>query len=370
MVNKLKYNALLLVAVLFYTSNVMGKPEILADAGKDQSITDGRLVTTLEAILPQGFTGKWTILEGEEGNIDSDVNPKSTFTGKDCQTYKLRWTITDSTQTLYDDVIIKFFDTPDEAKAGDDITVTDAAVKVKLMAVQPANGKTSWSKAEGENGLLSDTLNPITIFSGNPCTEYTLKWSVFTACKINDDFIKVKFSEKPSEAKIVSKNLTVECDDKTTISAMEIQKGRGYWKIEQGEQGQIENINTPVTKMKGLPGQSYQLSWTVQTNCESSVDYTNVYFSDFIDNAQAGDDQQIPSGTDIAQLQANTLPSTVGEWSVVKGEGGTFEDKLKAITTFKGIPGETYELTWTLKNKCKSTSDNITISFVKEAEAQ
>src|SRR5690606_7129479 len=53
-----------------------------------------------------------------------------------------------------------------------------------------------------------------------------------------------------------------------------------------------------------------------------------------------------------------------GQWSILSGTGGSFDDVTDPEATFSGTPGETYELQWTISNApCAPSSDEVAISF-------
>lgn len=78
-----------------------------ANAGNDQiDISDTS--TTLEANTPTYGTGLWSIISGAGGTITTPSAPNSIFTGIAGNTYVLRWTISNSCGSSYDEVTISF----------------------------------------------------------------------------------------------------------------------------------------------------------------------------------------------------------------------------------------------------------------------
>jgi uncharacterized protein (TIGR02145 family) len=81
-----------------------------ANAGSNQTFTDGTVSTTLAANTPAvgHGTGKWSIVSGTGGSFDDDTNPTTTFNGTLHEIYTLRWTISTNCSSSTDDVIIAF----------------------------------------------------------------------------------------------------------------------------------------------------------------------------------------------------------------------------------------------------------------------
>ena len=79
----------------------------VADAGPDQFLANTN-TTTLEANTPTSGAGVWSIISGEGGVITDTTDPAGTFTGTSGDSYTLRWTISTTCTSSYDDVIINF----------------------------------------------------------------------------------------------------------------------------------------------------------------------------------------------------------------------------------------------------------------------
>jgi hypothetical protein len=77
--------------------------------------------------------------------------------------------------------------------------------------------------------------------------------------------------------------------------------------------------------------------------------------------ANAGADQQLASY--YAVLDANNPDEdATGEWTVVTGIDGSFNDATDPKSQFNGTPGNTYTLRWTI-TACKTTFDEVTITL-------
>jgi len=78
-----------------------------ANAGSDSLGVQGT-ATTLTANTPTEGTGSWTIISGNGGSIADATDPATPFTGLIDSTYSLLWTISNSSGSTYDTVIIGF----------------------------------------------------------------------------------------------------------------------------------------------------------------------------------------------------------------------------------------------------------------------
>ncbi len=81
------------------------------------------------------------------------------------------------------------------------------------------------------------------------------------------------------------------------------------------------------------------------------------------DQANAGPDL-LGVTADSVILAANTPVNGQGLWSVYSGSGSNFADPANPTTMFYGMPGNTYNLVWTISNNCGITYDDVNISFL------
>jgi uncharacterized protein (TIGR02145 family) len=84
--------------------------------------------------------------------------------------------------------------------------------------------------------------------------------------------------------------------------------------------------------------------------------------------SNAGANQFFADGTTSTILSAN-IPEPghgTGEWSILSGEGGSFDDINSPNAVFTGIINETYYLSWTISTACEISEDDVTIGFYSE----
>jgi len=84
---------------------------------------------------------------------------------------------------------------PTAANAGSDQIISDGTIIATLSANTPEtnHGTGSWSIISGEGGSFADANNPNTTFTGQPQTEYTLRWTISTTCNSSYADIKIGF---------------------------------------------------------------------------------------------------------------------------------------------------------------------------------
>ena len=177
-----------------FNTNCWPSPTV-ADAGADQTFTDGTVTATLSANTPtpKHGTGSWSILSGAGGSFADDTNPSTTFTGTECTTYTLQWTISTSCNSSSNSVSIAFNQTPTVADAGADQTFSDGTVTATLSANTPTTG--SWSIVSGAGGSFADNTNSTTTFTGTLHTVYILRWTIATNCSSSTDDVTITFNQ-------------------------------------------------------------------------------------------------------------------------------------------------------------------------------
>ena len=84
---------------------------------------------------------------------------------------------------------------PSQANAGGDQTVVgNSAI---LSATAPASGTGVWSIVSGTGGTIVNATDPHSTFSGLQPGNYTLQWTVTTACGSSNDQVQIHFTNTP-----------------------------------------------------------------------------------------------------------------------------------------------------------------------------
>jgi len=77
--------------------------------------------------------------------------------------------------------------------------------------------------------------------------------------------------------------------------------------------------------------------------------------------AYAGADRVI--GNTSATLLGNEVSGSIGEWTILSGNGALLDNPTNPMALLTGINNEEYSLLWTLTNACGQSSDTVVISF-------
>ncbi|HRZ76382.1 MAG TPA: FISUMP domain-containing protein, partial [Bacteroidales bacterium] len=82
---------------------------------------------------------------------------------------------------------------PDPAHAGTD-TFNVPAASILLQGNLPIEGQGHWIIVSGNGGILADSTQPNTLFSGIPGEEYLLAWIISNACGYNTSIVRISFA--------------------------------------------------------------------------------------------------------------------------------------------------------------------------------
>ena len=347
----------------------------VANAGIDQigSGTCGITSVSLDGNIPTVGTGYWNIISGIGGAIANPNMAKTNFTGIEGNTYKLSWTISNPPCAPSSDTLaITFNEAPSVANAGIDQigSGTCGITSVSLDGNIPTVGTGYWNIISGIGGAIANPNSPISSFSGIAGSAYKLSWTISNPpCAPSSDTLAITFNEAPSVA-----NAGIDQIGSGTCGITSVSLdgniptiGTGYWNIISGIGGAIANPNSPISSFSGIAGNTYKLSWTISNPpCAPSSDTLAITFNEAPSVANAGIDQ-IGSGTcgiTSVSLDGNIPTVGTGYWNIISGIGGAIANPNSPISSFSGIAGNTYKLSWTISNPpCAPSSDTLAITF-------
>jgi hypothetical protein len=266
------------------SDNCFPQPTV-ANAGLDQSFNDNTLTTTLAANTPTEGVGTWSVISptGTTTSFSDIHSPHATFTGEACTNYQLRWTITTTCASTYDEVYIRFNQQPTLANAGPNQYFSDATTSTTLAANTPTVGIGTWyidNSTIGTIANFSDIHDPNATFTGNPCTAYNLYWKI-TACTTSQDSVFINFSEQPT---VSNAGNTIYSLSSTTVTlaANTPTSGTGTWSIYNGGTGTFANVNDPNTTFTADNNNThYILRWTISA-CTNSITNVDVYIGNVV----------------------------------------------------------------------------------------
>ncbi len=176
---------------------------------------------------------------------------------------------------------------PSQADAGNDTICVNADTTLMLSGNTPENGTGLWIVESGEGGnFCIDTL-PNTTFTGQPCTAYTLAWSISNSCGTTTDLVEVTFFATSNAANAGNDTIVAGVDSPLNLYANTPAFGEGRWTILSGEGGIIEDASNPTSPFTGEMHVTYTLQWAISTVCDTTFDEISVLF-----NFDIGDEHQ------------------------------------------------------------------------------
>ena len=181
--------------------NCIAVPSVYA--GQDTTIINSTKLE-LKGITDFG-KGKWTILSGTGGSIDSTA--LTIFTGELNNSYKLVFSSVNDCGTTTDTLNINLVEQCTEttiAKAGNDIVMYNETKASLRAVIKTTEGTGKWSILSGERGSITDPTNALSEFSGNANENYSLVWTVTKNCAIATDTVSVSFPTKEADANITA----------------------------------------------------------------------------------------------------------------------------------------------------------------------
>jgi len=387
-------------------------PTSAADAGPNQMAVTNNYVSLAASIPAQGETGTWSKLSGIAGSFSDIHNPEATFSGLGGFDYTLKWTLSNSCGNTASDTVNIGFSTYLGVPCPGIPSLTYMGQEYHTVQI----GNQCWLRenlnvgtvvlSEGEqsnNGMLekycmNDDPAMCEVYGGlyqwDEMMQYDTTpgsqgicpsgWHVPTM----DEWCTLTVYDTPG----------LYCYDQNLHTAAKLKEsGYSHWMAP----------NTGATNSSGftaLPGgyrqedgatyseTTYGYIWvsnTYEYQFDGSWAYSKGFRYDEDEmyshvgskqrgmsvrcikdpciqgaSSDAGPDQLNLSGT-TAILSANSPdPAQLGVWNVIAGYNGVFTDDLDPGTEFTGVPGWTYQLTWTIAGNCGLSIDTVTISFV------
>ncbi len=205
---------------------------------------------------------------------------------------------------------------------------------------------------------LNNPVTNVTVTSGAQFTFAAV--SQLTGCATTSSLEFTVFAQPTPAIAGIDK---VVCGSTTVLDGNMPVYGIGSWSILSGVGGTVETPSSNESGFHGIPGNTYQLQWETfhVAQCPVSTSTVTITLNALPTNANAGSDQAV---CDVpAALAANTPVSGTGEWSIVSGTGGSFDDVFDPATSFFGVAGNAYQLRWTISNgSCTPSASDITIT--------
>jgi len=166
---------------------------------------------------------------------------------------------------------------PSVANAGPDQYYTDTTTVVTLGGNTPEYGTGTWTVISGTGGSFDNINDPNTLFYGQHCTMYTLKWTISNPCASTADSVNILFFSTPGIANAGPDQYNI-TGNFTILEANTPDNGLGMWQILSGTGGILVSSTNPNTYFFGQTGELYELKWTISTQCASSFDTVHIDF--------------------------------------------------------------------------------------------
>ncbi len=168
-------------------------PVTVANAGADQLNVCASSVN-LAGNTPSNGTATWSIISGTGGSFGTPNAPTTMFTGLRGNSYTLRYSISNSCGSSFDNVAVSLAPTTTTpSNAGPD-QLSLSGTTATLAANTPAAGETgAWSILLGSGGSLSANNNPTATFTKGTDSAYTLVWTITGPCGNSRDTVNLRF---------------------------------------------------------------------------------------------------------------------------------------------------------------------------------
>jgi gliding motility-associated-like protein/uncharacterized repeat protein (TIGR01451 family) len=279
-----------------------------------------------------------------------------------------------------DVVNVKISAMPTLANAGTGQNLKCNASETSLTGNVPAIGTSLWSQIEGPNSAeIDDPYARTTLIKNLVPGLYTFRYSISGGPNcfpeaFSDVVISVPTSSTTNANAGIDKVVCFGTNIPLDAAAPDESNLIGTWSIVSVPSGStiiFEDVNNPKTNVSGLDdaGENYTFKWTVSNPSNAicpfpSEDTVTITTNSVLGSnaANAGQDQCLPSGTNLISLAANS-PSIdeTGTWTSIPTNGINFTDRNLFNTTATISIEQSYLLTWTL-DKCNSSSDEVEIS--------
>ena len=338
---------------------IVNQAPTTADAGNDQTLCNV-VSTYLQGNNPSTGTGTWLQYSGPNSAIFSDVNnPNTQISNLVDGTYVFHWTISLASCSSTDEVVIKVYQNPTTAFAGNDIE-NCLFTSLTLNGNAPVFGNGLWTQLSGpvNVNILNPNL-PVTNILGTVAGNYSFIWEISNGlCGTSSDTVNVVVSDIPSIA--VAGADQILCNTNTFNLNAEVRvNGFGKWYQTSGNTVAYDSTSATASVTNVIPG-TYTFKWKTTENFCISEDTVKIVVN-AATYANAGSNQQHCNAT-IFYLNANTPAEGNGTWSKVSGPAAVITDINSPITTITGATNGTYVFKWTVTNgNCTPSSSEVTV---------
>lgn len=235
-------------------------------AGPDQDICADNVF--MAANSPLIGDGKWSIVSGS-AEFENTTSPGTRVSHLGNGDNILRWSITNGSCILYDEVTITN-SLPTVAYAGEDRAICNT--EANLLATAPVSGTGSWSVVSGY-GLFSDPNAHDAQIRNLGFGSNTLRWTTTNGnCMTSDDVIITN-----NLADVYAGPDQIVYSPDTRLIGNKPSSGEGLWIVTAGN-GTIGASNNFETSITNLGGGANTFTWTINNEgCIASDDVVVTY---------------------------------------------------------------------------------------------
>jgi len=318
------------------------------NAGADKTICSTQ--TNLSGSIPTYGTGSWSLASGS-GAFSSTTSYSTTVSGLNIGVNTIRWTISYTSCTLFDDMNVT--NASVEATAGADATL--CIDSVQLNGGQAGGSTFTWTKNLGN---LSTIVSPNSLstkvrnlaFGQN---RYYLTVAG-TSCT-DKDTIDVYYHKIVANAGI-DQNV---CGSSANLLGNNPLPGFGNWTISGGS-ATINSSTLYNSPVSNLPYGTSTFTWTIQYSICTTEDSALITRSDVITNA--GPNRDVCNN--YFTLEAtNPAPFGNGVWSVFSGSA-IIASSTSYNTTVSNLAGGETIFRWSVSSVGCNNYDEVTIKNI------
>ncbi|WP_233259742.1 gliding motility-associated C-terminal domain-containing protein [Chitinophaga sp. S165] len=330
---------------------------------------------TLAANAPTVGTGAWSVVSSTPAGFTfpsgSVNNPAAVINVPAGTIVTLRWTTTNGTCSLTDDVMLTNFEAPADADAGPDHEECNNTSTFTLAANAPsvAGATGTWSVVSpaGFTFPAAEVNNPTASITVPVGTVLTLRWTITNGlCTTADDVILTNYAEPDVADAGPAQSKCAGTDFVTAANAPIVPGAVGTWTVVSG----IATIKAgeehlPIAHITVPNGGTATLRWTIKNGlCEN---FDEVILTNFLtpSPANAGPDQRdcnIPTFTMSAN--APDVPGATGTWTLAVGSPGSITpgDENKPDAVINVPTGATATAIWTITNGTCPSEDTVLLT--------
>ena len=335
-----------LAIFVFFTNTIYAQ---MYNAGPDREICTNSM--QLEAAsASSGYIGTWSI---ESGGCDfNNINlPNALITNVVEDSTVLIWTVTNGTNTYYDNVIITN-NQVSTAQIDDD----DEEICVDSCTIygnEPDDDESGLWKTTGGTGNITTPENYVTEVTNIALGVNTFQWEHKKGNCTSIDNIVITNNYIPPVQTNDDDDI---CNDSYTIYAGLYNNTTGLWSLIEGY-GEITSPENYLTEVTNLDFGANTFQWELSNGiCRSS---DNITITNNSVTASAGQGQDVC--TDEAQMQATNPVNGTGTWTVVYSLGTPdFEDENNPTTNVSNLGNGYNSFLWTVDfEECSENSSVV-----------